>query len=114
MSTGTESYSIFDRKADSARQYWLRALSTDCGDAVIPISRPGKAQMAVEQPLAFAISGVTFERLSKLTAGSPLLLYVALLTTIKICLYKYSRSNVITVGGLPRSAEGESSRPPHA
>ena len=59
-----------------------------------------------------SISGVTFERLLKLTAGSSFLVYVTLMTAVKICLYKYSRSKVISVGGAPRNIKGEPFDPP--
>ena len=55
-------------------------------------------------PLTIEITGAVFERLTRMTAGSPFLLYVALLAAVKICLYKYSRSQMITVGGPPRRA----------
>jgi fengycin family lipopeptide synthetase D len=113
MSMATEFNPSTGRKADSARQYWRRLLSTDYGDAIIPIDYSGKTQRTVKEPLPMAISGEAFERLTKLTAGSPLLLYVALLTVLKVCLYKYSRKKVIAVGGLPRNVEGDSVKPSH-
>jgi amino acid adenylation domain-containing protein len=73
----------------------------------------GRVQEVVGDPLALSISGVVFERLAQLTAWSPLLLYVILLAAVKVCLYKYSRSNVITVGGLPRGIESAQLRPLH-
>ena len=109
MSLVTESYPIDDRKTDFARQYWLRVLSTDSWNSIIPMSYSEAANGTVEEPLPLTITGVTFERLVKLTAGSPLLLYVTLLAGVKTCLYKYSRTNLIVVGGGPRRAESESS-----
>src|SRR5262249_8338597 len=109
MSLVTESHPIDDRKTDFARQYWLRVLSTDSWNSIIPMSYSEAANGTVEEPLPLTITGVTFERLAKLTAGSPLLLYVTLLAGVKICLYKYSRTNLIVVGGGPRRAESESS-----
>ena len=113
MSTSTESCPIDDREVDSARQYWMRALSMDSGEAVLPVNNSKSPQRA-EVPVPLTISGVTFERLTKLTTGSPFLLYVALLTAIKVCLYKYSRGNVITVGVAPLRKEGESFEPTQA
>src|SRR5262245_31365054 len=105
---------IYDRKLDSARQYWMNALSVNHGDAMLPTDRSGRGQRKAEGPLALTISGVTFERLMRMTAGSPLLLYVTLLTAAKVCIYKYSRSRVITVGAPPRGIEGGLPGPSHA
>src|SRR5215468_4422220 len=103
MNTVFDPHPIYDRKVDSARQYWLRVLSADCGDAIIPTDRSCRIQESVTEPLTLTISGVTTERLMKLTAGSPFLQYVTLLAAVKVGLYKYSRNNVITVGGASRS-----------
>src|SRR5262249_31144232 len=56
---------------------------------------------------------VTLEKLSKLTAGSSFLLYVTLLAAVKVCLYKYNRNHVVTVGGPPRGVEAEYPEPAH-
>jgi amino acid adenylation domain-containing protein len=104
---------IYDRKVDSARRYWLRALSTNYENAIIPMGHSGRAQGEAEVPLPLAISGASFERLTTLTAGSSFLLYVALLAIVKLCLYKYSRSDVIAVSGPSRRGEGESPASAH-
>jgi amino acid adenylation domain-containing protein len=109
MSMITESSPIYDREADSARQFWLRALSMDSGEAMLPVNYSKKAPPAGQEPVTLTISGATFDRLTKLTTGSSYLLYVTLLTVAKICLYKYSRSNVISVGVSPLRRDGESS-----
>ena len=114
MTIAIDPHPIYDRKIDSARQYWSRVVSAGYGGAIIPIDHSRAAQRPAESLLTLTISGVTFERLIKLTAGSSFLLYVTLLTAVKVCLYKYSRRNVITVGGPSRSVEGESPEPSHA
>jgi hypothetical protein len=114
MSRGTEFGLIYNGKTGSAREYWQGALPTDRRDAIFPIGASRKPHRSIEEPLALTISGATFERLTKLTAGSPLLLYVTLLAAVKVCLYKYSRGNIIAVGGPPQSVDDESLELPHA
>ena len=36
-------HSVYDRKIDSARQYWRNAISTDCGAALQEVSRNPQA-----------------------------------------------------------------------
>jgi hypothetical protein len=114
MNRRTEFGLIHDGKTGSAQEYWHEALSTGRWDAIFPMGASGSPHQSIEEPLALTISGASFEKLAKLTAGSPLLLYVTLLTAVKICLYKYSRKNVIGVGGPPRSVEDESLEAPQA
>src|SRR5262249_21534703 len=113
MSIAADSSPVYDRKINSARQYWLRAISAGCGEALIPIDRPRMVHRPVEYPLTFTLSEVTLEKLSKLTAGSSFLLYVTLLAAVKVCLYKYTRNHVVTVGGPPRGVEAEYPEPAH-
>lgn len=113
MNTVADPHPIYDRKADEARQYWMKALSSNCGAPIIPADLSRKAQTPVEDSTSLVISGETFDRLIKLTAGSSFLLYISLLAAVKVCLYKYGRSNVITVGGPPRGVEGEPIEPSH-
>jgi amino acid adenylation domain-containing protein len=100
-----------DLNVDYARQYWMRVLSTEYGDPIIPIDRSRKANGLVKGPLPLTISGVTFERLYRLTGKSSFLIYVTLLAAVKISLYKYSRNSVITVGAPLRGKSNGSPEP---
>ncbi|HKX26697.1 MAG TPA: AMP-binding protein, partial [Blastocatellia bacterium] len=106
MSRTSDSHSFYDLKADSARQYWQRVLSIDHGDAIIRADHSAKASGSIERSLTMKISGATIERLTKLTGGSPFLSYVTLLTALKTCLYRFSRSEVTVVGAPLRAKAG--------
>src|SRR5262249_22240466 len=64
----------------------------------------GKKSLAV---LTLTISGEVTEAVEEGTAGSQFLLFVALLTAVKVALYKYTRSAVITVGCPPMRDKGD-------
>src|SRR5688572_19781070 len=107
MSRTTDSLPFYSRDVDSARQYWLKAFSANPGASLIPADRMRGSGEAVAEPHRVSISGKAFETLTKMTARTPLLLYVTLVAVVKICLYKYSRSRAITVGAPPRGVEIE-------
>jgi amino acid adenylation domain-containing protein/non-ribosomal peptide synthase protein (TIGR01720 family) len=112
MSMRAESSPTNDRKADSARQYWVKTLSMDYVSEVIPISQNRGRSGVAEESLTIEIAGETYDRLMKMTSQSSFLRYVVLLAVAKVCVYKYSRKNTIAVGGLTRTLDEKSNNSP--
>src|SRR5215467_12724590 len=90
---------IFDSKLKAERDYWLeRVASLDTTTGLFPDyqrngSGPGEqARVEIVVPRALA-RGV-----GALAGDSLFLVYTILLAAMKVCLYKYTNHNLITVG----------------
>jgi len=90
---------IFDAKLKAERDYWLaRLASLDTTAELFPDyqqngsgpGEPARIEIAVPRELARSVCA--------LAGDSPFLVYTILLAAMKVCLYKYTNHNLITVG----------------
>jgi amino acid adenylation domain-containing protein/non-ribosomal peptide synthase protein (TIGR01720 family) len=92
----TSSRQIYNRKLDEDRQYWCQKLFLISETASFPITlSPSPNKEAQGQSYEFAFPSTVFDRMNALTEGSPFLLYVVVVTAIKICLQKYTGADLI-------------------
>lgn len=97
---------IFDTKLKVERDYWLQRLasvSTTCGLAPDYRRHGGDASESVE----IVVPGELSQKVFALAGTSPFLLYTVLMAALKVCLYKYTSHDVITVGSPPLKELGK-------
>jgi amino acid adenylation domain-containing protein/non-ribosomal peptide synthase protein (TIGR01720 family) len=92
---------VFDAALIEERDYWIRKLSPARAYASLGAARPapnagGDAGRAGAAEIVFPQD--VREALERLTGGSPFLNYAALMTALKVCLFKYSGAAVVAVG----------------
>src|SRR5215475_6867352 len=90
---------IFDSKLIEEKEYWIEKLS-DVGEVSNLIADfDRQPELAAGKDIVrTAIAGGLFQQLVKLADNSPFLIYVTLATSMKICLWKYTGSGIITIG----------------
>ncbi len=107
---------VYREHSAEAHQYWLEALLARAAEPFVirenPPVVPGGGVSRDALPLVLPAAAA--EALERVTAGSPFLLFVALLTAVKIALYKYTRSEVVTVGCPPLRGGNGSVHAPRA
>src|SRR5215471_1824580 len=106
---------VFDEEMREARQYWLDQLVKLPAESGICLdyNRPTSfEQAACTQEIVFA--GRLFQRLSDLTGGGAFLVYTTLLAALKVCLYKYTRNDVVAVGSPSRKSGSAAPEPTNA
>jgi len=97
MSIYAEDRFILDMKAE--RDYWFNRLSRELEESNLPLDhKRSKVYSKKQESVSITIADATFQKLSKLSNNSSLLLYVALLTVANICLHKYTDAALIVVG----------------
>jgi len=85
------------------RDYWLDKLSQRPSISSLPARRSGAAGADLRSgSVEIVLAGELHQKLEKLTAGKPFLLYAALMATLKVCIYKYTGNNRIVVGSPAR------------
>ncbi|HKS30077.1 MAG TPA: amino acid adenylation domain-containing protein [Pyrinomonadaceae bacterium] len=102
---------IFDSKLKEERDYWLGHLSREIKATSFPtdFERPD-GYSPERETVELNLSGELYERLQKLTGGSSFLLYVALLTAWKVCLFKHTQHELVVLGS-PARRRNESAAP---
>ena len=94
---------MYDSKLKEEKDYWLKRLSRDLGVSNFPLDFERSNSFSAEKDsVALELSGDLYEQLMKLTGRSSFLVYVALLTAWKICLFKYTNNHLIVVGSPAR------------
>src|SRR5205085_6994959 len=90
---------VFDTNLKAERDYWLDKLSAmqERSGLVLDFERPDELSGAHGQ-IEIEIAPDLYTRILKLTKQAPFLLYVVLLSALKICLYKYTGNELIVVG----------------
>lgn len=104
---------IYNRKLDEARRYWLRKLSPD--DEVTGFPMPPSRSADAEdqwQSIDLVLPPAVCSRINALTEGSPFLLYVVVVSAVKMCFQKYTGANLISVGSPCRSGMGSGNKQP--
>src|SRR5256885_840287 len=85
------------------RDYWLDKLSQRPLISSLPARRRGAEGADLRSgSVEIVLAGELHQKLDKLTAGKPFLLYAALMATLKVCFYKYTGNNRIVVGSPAR------------
>ena len=90
---------IFDAELVEERDYWIRNLSRGIGTSYLKLDYERQRSSSTDRDSVEVLIPVAVQQnLKRLTGGSPFLLYTALLAALKVCLHKYSGSDVIAVG----------------
>ncbi len=106
MDKGLQAISIIDRTLLEARDYWIAKLSKPLGAATLsPDYHRPTSYVGRTATLDLRIAGDVYSKLEQLTGNRPFLMYTTLLAALKITLYKYTNSPVITVGSPSRRDE---------
>ena len=109
---------VFDDAQKAERDYWVKRLAGVAGrePAVAPDHERPAGRGGVYGQVAVAVSRDTMEQLLRVTKGSQLLLYTALLAALEVCLWLEggARDERVVVGSPPRRKEGEEAPPPNA
>jgi hypothetical protein len=90
---------VFDTKLKEERDFWISRLSSVKARAgLLPDFKRPTHDSGARAVIEISIGGELFRELDALTGGSPFLLYAALMAAMKVCLFKHSGHDVITVG----------------
>ena len=109
MNTAKSEMLIFNTQLKEDRDYWAKRLPREIGPSDLPLDYMRPSHYSEQQgSVNVNLSGQLHQKLKKLTGNSSFLLYVTLLTALKVCLYKYSRRRSIVVGS-PAFRETEKS-----
>ena len=100
---------------EESRNYWRVKLSnlTERAHFLPDYERPS-TYLDEHQQLTVTLPAQVCERLNKLSGNSPFLLYTALHSALKICLYKHSGSTTIVAGSPSRKAPEGINEPANA
>jgi amino acid adenylation domain-containing protein len=104
----------FNRKLKEEREYWLNRLSGGIESVNLraDFERPSTYQARTDLVKVSPPDQLQTE-LMRVTAGSPLLIYTALVAAVKVCLHKYTGSKAIVVGSPSLLQDGQD-RPANA
>jgi amino acid adenylation domain-containing protein len=99
---------IFDKELKEEQDYWVARLSqvSDRAHLVPDYERLADHQYEKDS-IRVTLPEELTRKLFSLTNDSPFLLYTALLTGVKICLYKYSGNTSVVVGSPARVKQDE-------
>ncbi|HEY9404501.1 MAG TPA: amino acid adenylation domain-containing protein [Pyrinomonadaceae bacterium] len=90
---------VFDKNLKEERDYWVAKLSRLIElPHLKPDARQGASDAGARTVLKIEIAGDVSRQLSRITGGSPFLIYAFLLAALKICLQRHSGSETISVG----------------
>src|SRR5882672_1414848 len=103
MSTDQSSISTDRAMLPDDCHYWLAKLSPNPEASHLLLDVERRAAYACDkESVEIAFSDEIAHRLARLANDSPFLLYGALVAGLKVCLYKYSGSQVVVVGSPAR------------
>ncbi len=103
----------FDRELLEERDYWVEKLSHAADSASLRLDHDRASSEGSEiSVIEINLPDALIAKLAKITGDSPFLVNAVLMATLKICLYKYTGSNTVTVGTpCRRRDEGPSPKP---
>ena len=110
MNDVTQDVVIFDSKLIEEREYWVNRLSNGTGPSNVPHHSERPAAPPENDVMKIALAGDAYERLMRVTAESPFLIYAMILAAVKVCLYKYNGSKTISVGSPVLTKEAGSAK----
>src|SRR5215469_2765703 len=103
MSSGSMDVIIFDREMIEEKTYWNTRLRDNFEFAALRLDRPRPGSYAEPvENMPIRIEGQLYDRLIKLTSGKPLLLYATLMAGLRICLYRCTGVNPVSLGSPAR------------
>jgi len=109
------SSTAFARATAKERDYWLDKLSHGLLISSLPARFPGADDVNPGAgKVEIVLESEVQQKLDKLTAGKPFLLYAVLMATLKVCLYKYTGNNRIIVGSPARRTALDAPEPANA
>lgn len=99
---------IFDTKLKAERDYWLKQVSsvTTTSGLIHDFKRNGN-EVREKGIVEIVVPGELSLKVCALAGGSSFLLYTILMAALKVCLYKYTNHNLITVGSPPLKELGK-------
>ncbi|MDB5072252.1 MAG: albIV [Candidatus Eremiobacteraeota bacterium] len=107
MNGATSKTFIFDAALKQEREYWLQRLAGETGLSTIVRDDERPRGLGAElDETGIALGGASYQRLRGFTGGSPFLMYVFLMTALKVCLHKYTGSEVVVTGSPALKALG--------
>jgi len=93
---------IFDTKLKAERDYWLkRVASVTTTSGLLPDYQRNGSELREKAIVEIVVPRELSLKVSALAGGSPFLLYTTLMAALKVCLYKYTNHDLITVGSPP-------------
>lgn len=93
------------KEAKEEQEYWVARLASGWGDShLLPDHDRSGDYSPHDAQVELSIPPESLAKLSKISGASPLLTYTVLLTTLKICLHKYSGGSTVTVGSPARKS----------
>ncbi|MES2639520.1 MAG: amino acid adenylation domain-containing protein [Myxococcota bacterium] len=102
---------IFDARLKAEQAYWLGRLRRELEETNLPLDfKRSKIYAPKQESLPFEISEDTQRRLERLTGGSPLLTYTALLAALLVALRRYTGNHTVVVGSPPARVDGQADR----
>src|ERR1044071_6328035 len=105
MNVATVESMIFDATLIEEREYWLRQLGRERGTSAPPADGERKgAGAASRNTLSIELPLDVAQAARRLAGGSAFLLYAALASGIKACLYRYAGGESVAIGS-PALAE---------
>jgi amino acid adenylation domain-containing protein len=106
---------VFDSRLIAERDYWLERLSSARFNSTLkpdferPVPYPGSRKV-----IAATLPQELIQNLVRISKDLPFLLYTILMAGLKICLYKYTDNESMTIGSPMRRQENESLRSDNA
>ncbi|MCD9188131.1 MAG: amino acid adenylation domain-containing protein [Pyrinomonadaceae bacterium] len=94
---------MFNHLKNESKEYWLDKLSAEFSftDLMSDQDLPDVERSAYET-INFKLSGESFDLLAEKTNKSPFLIYTVLLSALNLCLYRYTKNEIIVVGSPAR------------
>lgn len=107
MSEAKAKITTFDRELKEEQAYWISRLSVERAESGLrPDYERPESYAGERERIEVAVPADSAEKLARLTGGSPFLTYAALMTVLKVCLYRYSETELIIVGSPAFQPEG--------
>jgi len=99
MSTTNSELFVFNTKLYEEKNYWIEKLSREIGISNLKLYYERLEDYSrKDEVVELKLSGLMHQRLMTVTNASSFLLYAILLTTLKVCLHKYTGNDTIVVG----------------
>jgi non-ribosomal peptide synthetase component F len=99
MSAANSGIFVFDAEVKEHKDYWVKKLSRSLEWSTLALDFERPAEFApLTDAVSLTVDTQLYQRVTKITGGSPFLLYTFLLSTLKICLHKYHSVNTTFVG----------------
>ena len=99
MSAANSGIFLFDAEIKEHKDYWVKKLSRSLEWSTLALDFERTEEFApITDAVPLTVDAQLYQGVSKITGGSPFLLYTFLLSTLKICLHKYHSSDTTFVG----------------